>query len=565
MKANPAPLLARVGRWSLLYGGLGVVAAVFLWPVIWMVGASLKSGQEVFDSPQSVVPQRPLPRAASPYLNLQQFDFAAAQPAPDRLRLVAGLLREMDAAWPADTPPAQREAARQAAARGVCRRLADLLPAEVWRQPAPERRRALQACLTPALVDGVRAQMRRELLFGSLRLRSRDTVEEEVLVPASDATSGWEISGDGHARFEPVEHEGQPAGRLHYDFGPGGEIIRLTRTFHTPTDVSRLERLQLSLRSDESWHALRLFVEAGGALHQAERATALSEYEHWSLLTWQPPGPDDQTNKVRTWTTLRESARGPQYVRDPHTLKVTVEIRRVGTLGAWAAKLRRNYALALDHLPFWRYAATSVFLVVLSVLGTLLSCSLAGYSFARLRWPGRDLCFVLLLATLMIPPQVTLMPQFLIMRDLGWYNTLLPLWVPHFFGAAFYVFLLRQFFKGVPRELEEAARLDGAGPLQIYWHVMLPLAQPTLAAVAVLSFMANWNDFMGPLIYVSDQRLYPLSFGLYAFTVQTNSEAGLGMGMTMAGSLLMMLPVVVIFLLAQRYFLQSAVLSGLKG
>jgi multiple sugar transport system permease protein len=203
---------------------------------------------------------------------------------------------------------------------------------------------------------------------------------------------------------------------------------------------------------------------------------------------------------------------------------------------------------------------------MLNLIGTLFSCSLVAYSFARLHWPGRTVAFAILLGTMMIPPQVTMIPQFLVFQKLGWYNTLKPLWLPSFFASAFSVFLIRQFMKGVPRDLEDAARLDGCGFLRIYWHIILPLIKPALAVVAIFSFLASWNDFMGPLIYLSDQRLYPLAFGLYAFQVQAvQPGTSAGVGMLMAGSLLMMLPVMVIFFFAQRYFLQGVTLTGIKG
>jgi ABC-type glycerol-3-phosphate transport system permease component len=166
-----------------------------------------------------------------------------------------------------------------------------------------------------------------------------------------------------------------------------------------------------------------------------------------------------------------------------------------------------------------------------------------------------------MLATMMIPGQVTMIPHFLIIRWLGWYDTLNPLWVGSLFGNAFNIFLLRQFMKGIPRDLEDAARIDGCSSLQVYWHVMMPLIKPTLACIAIFTFMGVWNDFMGPLVYLTDQRLYPLSLGLYALNVQ----AGGSYGMMMASALLMTLPVVAIFFFAQKYFIQGITLTGMKG
>ena len=183
------------------------------------------------------------------------------------------------------------------------------------------------------------------------------------------------------------------------------------------------------------------------------------------------------------------------------------------------------------------------------------------YAFARLNWPGRDLLFGVLLATMMLPPQVTMIPVFMLFRLLGWYNSLKALWAPSFLGSAFFIFMLRQFMKAIPTDLEEAAKIDGCNLFGIYWRIILPLMKPALAAVCIFTFMGTWNDFMGPLIYLNDQRLYPLALGLFDFRSQYNSE----FGMLMAASTLMSLPVIAIFFLAQKYFIQGVTLTGMKG
>ena len=229
--------------------------------------------------------------------------------------------------------------------------------------------------------------------------------------------------------------------------------------------------------------------------------------------------------------------------------------------GAWANKIRLNYDRTMDHIPFGRYLRVSLFLVIANIVFTLAFSSIVAYAFSRLNWPGRDFCFMLMLATMMIPGQVTMIPHFLIWKSVGAYNTLTPLWLGAAFGNAFFIFLLRQFMKGIPRDLEDAARIDGCGFIRIYWHVILPLVKPSLAAIAIFTFMGTWNDFMGPLLYVADQRLYSLAFGLYAFSVQVGNNPTL----TMAGSLLMTVPVIVIFFFAQKYFIQGVTLTGMKG
>jgi ABC-type glycerol-3-phosphate transport system permease component len=236
----------------------------------------------------------------------------------------------------------------------------------------------------------------------------------------------------------------------------------------------------------------------------------------------------------------------------------------VENTSAWTKvydKFSYNYHNSLRYIPFWRYFATSVFLVVMNVVLAIFSSSLIAFAFARLNWPGRELCWAVLLGTIMIPGQVTMIPNFLIMKWLGWYNTLRPMWVCSAFGSVFFIFMLRQFMKNIPKDLEDAAKIDGCSYWQIYWNVVLPLVKPTLAAIGIFTFMGVWNDFMGPLMYVSDQRYYPLSLGLFAF----QTIAGGNQGMMMAASLMMTLPVIALFFVAQKQFIQGVTFTGIKG
>ena len=225
-----------------------------------------------------------------------------------------------------------------------------------------------------------------------------------------------------------------------------------------------------------------------------------------------------------------------------------------------------NYVEALMYLPpetyyGWTFLKNSLILTILSVLGTVLSSSMVAYSFARLKWPGREGWFKVMLVTMMIPGAVTLMPQFLIFRSLGWIDTLRPLWVPAFFGSAFNIFLLRQFFLGIPNELEDAAKIDGCGPFATYWKVMLPQVKPALAAIAIMAVLAAWNNFQGPLIYLSSPEQMPMAYGLQLYQQDHAGEPGL----MMAASTMVVLPIVVLFFFSQRYFIEGVSLSGLGG
>lgn len=220
-----------------------------------------------------------------------------------------------------------------------------------------------------------------------------------------------------------------------------------------------------------------------------------------------------------------------------------------------------QYYLALTTIPFFLYTRNSLILCVSTVIGVVFSCSLVSYGLARIRWPGRDLLFMLTLATMLLPFEVTLVPLFIVFRTLGWVGTFLPLIVPSFFGSAFYIFLLRQFMMTLPMELSDAARIDGASELRIFLSIALPLIRPALAVVALLQFLGAWGDFLGPLIYLTDQSTYTISLGLQ----QYNTQYGTEWGQLMAASTLLTLPVIILFFFTQRTFIQGITLTGLKG
>lgn len=220
-----------------------------------------------------------------------------------------------------------------------------------------------------------------------------------------------------------------------------------------------------------------------------------------------------------------------------------------------------NFLRAVEYIPFGLYLQNTLVICVLSVAGAVLSSSLVAYSFSRIRWPGRDPLFMLLLATMMLPAQVTMIPVFSIFRALGWIDTILPLVVPNWLGTAFFIFMLRQFFLTIPLELSDAARIDGCSEWDIYRKVILPLSKPALATVGLFTFINAWNDFGGPLLYLNDERKATLSLGLQQFVSQHGAEWSL----LMAASTLMTVPIILIFFFAQRTFIQGIALSGLKG
>ncbi|MXX25807.1 MAG: carbohydrate ABC transporter permease [Caldilineaceae bacterium SB0668_bin_21] len=224
-----------------------------------------------------------------------------------------------------------------------------------------------------------------------------------------------------------------------------------------------------------------------------------------------------------------------------------------------------NYVDAWTTRPFALYVRNTIVILLLNEVAVLVSASFCAYGFARIDFPGRNVWFAILLATVMLPGIVTMIPQFVIFSRIGWVNTILPLTVPFFFGGgAFNIFLLRQFFRTLPAELADAAYIDGASEITIYWRIMLPLAKPALATIAIFTFIGTWNDFMGPLLYLAkDPNKFTVALGLAMF--RTAFAGRTRWDLLMAASTMMIIPVIFVFFVAQRYFIQGIAISGLKG
>lgn len=220
-----------------------------------------------------------------------------------------------------------------------------------------------------------------------------------------------------------------------------------------------------------------------------------------------------------------------------------------------------NYKEVVDFMPFGMFTLNSAYTSLLGTFGMLLTCCIAAYTFARMRFPGRDFIFAVLLACMMIPGQVTMIPTFLIMRKFGWMNTHLPLIIPNFFGGAFGIFMLRQFLATIPRDMDDAARIDGCGRLRTLFQILLPLLKPALATLAIFTFMGKWNDLLGPVLYLNDLDKMTLTVGLTMLQGQYGSKYNL----IMCGAVISMLPVLVLYAFCQKYFVQGIVMSGIKG
>ncbi len=541
----------RRGSRAVIYLTLFIGAIVFSFPFVWLVSTSVKVDQELFTADLNILPQRPLARKHSPYFEKRRLD--ALSGTAQRQAEVLPKLREIIRERKSDLD----EDGVAAVADEVYAKLASLAPAELFKGPLDPFIAFARTTFTDVFLNEQIAQRKRSLLLGPIRTRSVDLQDVGVLDDLAPAKR-WANQTPKVATLVDDSTDVIKFARIEYDFRDG-DTIHLSSTAATPFDASKLQRVQIRIQPDDTWHDVNFELQAAGRKYRAVRRAMLAGYE-WTTLTWQFPSADDTSNKIKTWTVLEDIGPATDMLAS-NQIKLGLFVNQTSDLGAVYNKTIRNYERTLDQIPFWRYVRVSLFLVFANIVLTLLFSSLIAYAFSRITWPGRDFCFVLMLATMMIPGQVTMIPHFLIWKSVGAYNTLTPLWLGAAFGSPFFIFLLRQFMLGIPRDLEDAARLDGCGFLRIYWHVILPLVRPSLAAIAIFTFMGAWNDFLGPLIYIADQRLYSLAFGLYAFSVQVSNSPTL----TMAASVLMVTPVIIVFFLAQKYFVEGVTLTGMKG
>lgn len=221
----------------------------------------------------------------------------------------------------------------------------------------------------------------------------------------------------------------------------------------------------------------------------------------------------------------------------------------------------KNYVDAVTTISFFTYLKNTLIVSICATLGVIISCPIVAYSLARINWRGRNVLFLITIAVMMIPGQVTMVPLFIVFTKLNMVGTFLPLILPSFFGAPFFIFLMRQFFRQLPKSLEDAARIDGCSEFQIYLRIMLPLCQPALLTIGLFQFMNSWNEFLGPLIYLNNDKKYTLQLGLQQFKQAYNTEWNL----LMAASVLIALPIIILYFFVQRSFIQGITFGGVKG
>jgi multiple sugar transport system permease protein len=554
-------LLTRGWAHLILLSGVGL----FLFPFAWMVGTSLKTDEEVVED--RWFPSVPTFRAQSPYARAVPSINRPMDVPEDRWEaLLPDLLsiareKAVAAPQPAAAEEVDADAYFDATAALLVDRSVAKLNRALWKEPDEALLAAFRGILTAAEVAAAMDDRLARLELRRLQLRTNDA-RMFNLATGDEIAQQWRIESGG-GQLVP---ENRDATLLRYSFASGSdEPIVLRYDFEPPVGIVELHKLILSLKADDSWHRIDAELVIDGQRWTSRRTSYIAQHRSMSIM-FQPPGFDDTTNRAKVWIPLRltEGEAAPQTVglsEGGHQATLRLIVSPSSTTQAIIGKVQRNYARAFNSVPFWKYVANSMLLVSLTIAGTLFSSAFVAYAFARLNWPGRGIAFIILLCTMMLPGQVTMIPSFMIWRNLGWYNTLNPMWVPAWFGVAFFIFLMTQQMKTIPRDLEEAARIDGLNAVQTWYYIILPQVKPVAAAIAIMSFMGAWNEFMGPLIYLRDQSKFPLSLGLFGIRLDSGND----WTMIMAGNVLMTLPVIVIFFIFQRHFIQGMTMTGMKG
>jgi multiple sugar transport system permease protein len=543
-------------------------ALIFTFPFLWMVETSLRTDEELTDP--SWLPAIPSFVQQSPYV----------RNAPPIVRPLGITTKQWDEILPQLTEIAHDEALRMiprdsrvnpadyaaSASAVIVNTVTPRLPSKVWDAGAGAIAEKFKQLLTPEIVSDALDDRLARLELRGLQIR---TYDEHIvnLADAGNLANSMKVES-GNA---DILNKGA-ATWVAYKFGsPHDQPIVLRFDFDLPCEPAELHKLLISYRNDNSWHREQAELDVPGHHWVGERINYVGQNRPGSWI-YQPYGPDDKTFKVRNWVVFKDKQRtkpsegeSPQARAEKRPATLRLIIYPSSTLRAIWGKVQWNYRRAFDQVPFWIYMRNSVILVVLTTAGTLFSSAFVAYAFARLNWPGRSIAFLLLLSTMMLPAQVTMIPSFMIWRELGWYNTLNPLWVPSWAGVAFFIFLMTQHMKTIPRDLEEAARIDGLNAVQTWYYIILPLVKPAAAAVAIMTVQGAWNEFMGPLIYLRDQGKFPLSLGIFGIRADVGAIGALDWTMLMAGNVMMTMPMIIMFLLFQRYFVKGMALSGMKG
>lgn len=550
-----------------------VAAFCTMIPMLWLITSSFKTANEIFAVPIEWLPKLPPRVASSPYIvedaypNIEkpmavsEVEWETLQP-----QLTQIIWAEAQAHIAANVKLSNYVSSEELQAEiieGLWQQLVTGLPDEVWNGTADSVTAAVRDAIIPEAVDTIWGSVYREVAVGTLQIEDLDFNRTPIEAVNWEAETGTRIR---------TSDDLQTAASLSYNF-QDRNTVRMTATISTSIPIERIRRITLPVRGDASYHRLSLTVSVpksgtnadsanNGFTYQPARSFVLGS-ALWTDSVWRLhgiPGELESSHitmqKVDTHIPPGQST---VDVGNGSQLFLQLTIHQPAYLSIVWDKFTSNYRNLWKTVPYNRYFVNSVFIATASTLLTLFFCSLGGYAFAKYQFRGQKILFGILLASMMVPFQVLLVPLFGLMYDIGWLNSYKAIIIPFSVGA-FGVFLMRQFIVTIPSELLDAARIDGCSEFGIYYRIVLPIIKPALGALTIYSFLGSWNGYLWPLIILRDEVKYTLPIGL-ANLVGTYRQ---DYGMLMAGTLLSLMPIVILFLAMQREFVQGITLGSVK-
>ena len=560
-----------------IFRGIGyllLVGAAFctMIPMLWLLTSSFKTANEIFAVPIQWFPNLPPRVASSPYIVEDAYPKIEKPMAVDEAvwktlqpQLTQIIWAEAQAHIAANgkfSNYVSSEELQMEIIEGLWQQLVAGLPDEVWNGTTDSVTAAVRDTIIPEAVDTIWGSVYREVAVGTLRIEDLDFNRTPIEIVNWEAETGTRIR---------TSDDLQTAASLSYNF-QDSNTTRMTATISSPIPIERIRRITLPVRGDASYHRLSLTVfvpqsgmNAGstnnGITYQPTRSFVLGS-ALWTDSVWRVHGipgelESSQITMQRVETSL--AAQSAVEVGAGSQLFLQLSIHQPAYLSIVWDKLISNYRNLWKTVPYNRYFVNSVFIATASTLLTLFFCSLGGYAFAKYKFRGQKILFGILLASMMVPFQVLLVPLFGLMYDIGWLNSYKAIVIPFSVGA-FGVFLMRQFIVTIPSELLDAARIDGCSEFGIYYRIVLPIIKPALGALTIYSFLGSWNGYLWPLIILRDEAKYTLPIGLANLVGIYRQDYGI----LMAGTLLSLMPIVILFLAMQREFVQGITLGGVK-
>ena len=557
-------------------GYLLLVAAAFctMIPLLWLLTSSFKTANEIFAVPIQWFPSLPPRVASSPYVLKEAYPKIEKPVAIDETtwnelqpQLAQAIWTKAQSHIAANAQFSNYVASEQLQAEmieGLWQQLVTTLPDEIWHETTGSVVTAVEAAVIPEVVDTIWSSVYREVAIGTLQIEDIDFNRTPI-----EAVK-WEPTSEISARIRPSE-DTQTVANLSYNF-QDSDTLHITAAIPIPVPIAQIRRLTLPVRGDASYHRLSLSVSvlhpgevtnntANGITYQPTHPFVL-ESALWKEAVWRLHGiPGELESSHITMHAVETDDAAPSIVEagTENQLFLQLTIHQPSYLSIAWDKLTSNYRNLWKTVPYNRYFINSIFIATASTLLTLFFCSLGGYAFAKYQFRGQKVLFGILLASMMVPFQVLLVPLFGLMYDIGWLNSYKAIIIPFSVGA-FGVFLMRQFIVTIPSELLDAARIDGCSEFGIYYRIVLPIIKPALGALTIYSFLGSWNGYLWPLIILRDEAKYTLPIGLANLVGIYRQDYG----MLMAGTLLSLMPIVILFLAMQREFVQGITLGSVK-